>query len=295
FTWVARERGLRSGRIPLLPLTTLATLALAAWFGFNGYPYRPGSRRPPGVGLSGNIPVGAADYLEANGVRGAVFNSYGAGPYLIWRLYPEVRVVMDSRNDVYGEDLYARYRRALRDPAALGEMLRQVDAAAVLLDWVGGGDLKTARLLRQSTDWRPVYFDDAALVYLRADGPHRELVERDGYALLDPARFRPGGLRPEEAPRALEESERAIRAGRAPAVARIMKVDALLALDRRAEALQEEARIRSQLPYIHTWLGDMHLALGDRERAATRYRQALALHPGWPGALRGLEASRVPR
>jgi hypothetical protein len=294
-TRVARERGLRAGRLPILPLAALAMLGLAAWFGWNGYPFRPGSRRPPGLGIAGNVPVRAADYLEANGVRGTVFNSYGAGPYLIWRLYPSIRVVMDSRNDVYGDDLYAGYRRALGDAAALDEMLRRLETAAVLLEWVGGKNLATARLLRRAGDWRPVYFDDAALVYLRSDGERRDLVERDGYALLDPARFRPGRLRPEEAPRALEEAERAVRASRGSAIALVMKVDALLALDRRAEALQEEARIQSQLPYIHSWLGDMHVALGDRERAAARYRQALALHPAWPAALEGLEATRRPR
>jgi len=49
------------------------------------------------------IPVAAAGYLSGIGMRGNVFNSYASGAYLIDRLYPAVRVAMDSRNDVYGK------------------------------------------------------------------------------------------------------------------------------------------------------------------------------------------------
>ena len=63
--------------------------------------------------------------IERNGIRGSSFNTYGAGAYLVFRLYPQVRVGMDSRNDVYGEELYAEYRRALLDPEALREVLNR--------------------------------------------------------------------------------------------------------------------------------------------------------------------------
>jgi len=65
------------------------------------------------------------------------------------KLYPAIRVAMDSRNDVYGEDLYAECKQKLRDTVVLGALLRRLDAAAVVLDWVGGKNLATARLLRK--------------------------------------------------------------------------------------------------------------------------------------------------
>jgi hypothetical protein len=293
-TWLAGDRVVRVARIPTLLVTALATIGLAGWFGLHGYPFRPGSRRPFGFGIVGNIPVLAADYLEANRVGGNLFNSYGVGPYLIYRLYPTVRVAMDSRNDVYGEELFLEYQRALRDPSALDRMLRRLEATAVVLDWVGGKNLATARLLRQVGPWVPVYFDDAAIIYMRADGDRRDLVERDGYTFLDPGRYRPGTLRPDDAPRALREAERAVLASRGSSIARVMRVEGLLALNRRAEASEEEARIESYLPYIHVFLGDMHLAQGDRKEAAARYRRALELSPGWPRALEGLQSSLVP-
>jgi hypothetical protein len=297
-TWLAGDRLARLDRPPIRLLVTLSTIAglsgLAGWFALNGYPYRPGSVRPFGFGVIGNTPVLAADYLEANGVRGNVFNSYGAGPYLIYRLYPSIRVAMDSRNDVYGEAIYDEYKKALVDPVALGALLQHLDAVAVVLDWVGGKNLPTARLLRRVGPWVPVSFDDAALVYMRADGEARGLVDRDGYALLDPAGYRPGAFRPEDAERALREAERAVAASRGSTIARVMKIDALLALGRRDDARGEEARLLAMppdLPYIYVFLGDLWLGSGDRETAGARYRKALDLAPGWGRALDGLRAS----
>ena len=73
-----------------------------------------------------------------------------------------------------------------------------------------------------------------------------------------------------------------------------MKMDALLAVGRREDALREEAQVlagRPALPYIYVFLGDMRLALGDRQAAADRYRQALEMAPGWGRAVEGLQAS----
>src|SRR5439155_278383 len=95
--------------------------------------------------------------------------------YLIYRLYPRIRVAMDSRNDVYGEELYGEYKRALRDSAALGSLLQRLQASAVVLGWVGGRNLATARLLRQVGPWVPVAFDDAA------DGDRQALEMAPGW------------------------------------------------------------------------------------------------------------------
>jgi tetratricopeptide (TPR) repeat protein len=281
-------------RLPVIMGTSVALVGLASWFMLNGYPFRPGDSRPFGLGISGNTPILAADYLEANGVRGNVFNTYGIGPYLIYRLYPAIRVAMDSRNDVYGEALYGEYKKALEDAATLGALLRRIEASAVVMDWVGGKNLRTARLLPTVGPWRPVYFDDVAIIYMTPDGSRRDLVARDGYSLLDPARYRPGGFRPEQAPEALEEAERAKRSSRGALIARVMRIDALCALGRRDEAFEEEARVLAsnpQLPDIYVFLGDIRLSLGDREGAAARYRRALDLSPGWSRALEGLRAA----
>src|SRR5262249_17866262 len=135
------------------------------------YPFRPGSRRTFGFGVGRNIPVAGADYLQANGVRGNALNTYAAGAYLVYRFYPEVRVGMDSRNDVYGADLYGDYMRGLTNPDALAALLKRFDPSFAFLDWARDPIEPTLAGLRAVGGWRLVYFDDLVVVLVREDGP----------------------------------------------------------------------------------------------------------------------------
>jgi tetratricopeptide (TPR) repeat protein len=287
-----QPRAERPGR-SLLPWIAAALLGLAGWYAWNGYPYGPGSRREFGLGLGRNIPVAAADYLEANAVRGNVLNTYSSGAYLVYRFHPAMRVAMDSRNDVYGEELYAEYKRALQIPESLQAMLRRIDARAIVLEWPRQGVVITAATIREMGGWIPVYFDDLAVVYVEAGGPLASMAERDGYTLLEPSLFRAGRIAAADSPRAVEEAKRAVLQSRSY-VARVLLVDALLASGRRREALDEEARIVAEDPplfFIHYHLGAIRLRLGDRREAAARFRRALALQPDSDAAHQGLESA----
>lgn len=293
-SWLAPGRRDRAWRRSLLPAMVVVLLALAGWFTTRGYAYSPSNRRPFGLGIGRNIPVAAADYLAANGVKGNAFNTYAYGAYLVYRFYPEVRVAMDSRNDVYGEDLYAFYNRALVDRVALAEMLRRIDAAVLFLEWTREGAPLTSEAVRGLGGWSLVYFDDETTVYLRDDGPWAATARRDRYALLDPALFRPGALAAEGAPAALREATRAADGRGVSYMARVMKVDALLALGREREAAAEEAGILSEDPRLHhiySYLGLVRLNRGFRREAAFLFRRALDLNPASAAARQGLQAA----
>jgi tetratricopeptide (TPR) repeat protein len=289
-TWVldapSRARGssrdgARERRI--LRWVTGLLAALAAWFALAGYPYSPSGRRAVGLGVGGSIPVAAADYLERTGVRGNGFNSYGSGAYLIYRFHPAVRVAMDSRNDVYGEALYAEYTRALVSAPDLERMLARIDASFLFIEWTQSGIAATAQAIHSVTGgWRPVYFDDVAVVYLREYGPYATIARRDRYDLLDPALFRPGTWSADEAATALRETDRAVHQSDGSYIARVMRIEALRGAGRTREARADEARIVAEDPplaHIHALLGLIHLARGENDEAAARLRRSLALNP----------------
>ena len=274
-----------------LPWVAAALAALALWFAAFGYAYGPGLRRKTGFGLGSNVPVAAAAYLRAIGMRGAVFNTYAAGAYLVYRLYPTVRVAMDSRNDVYGEDLYRLYARALTDADALDDLLKRLDAGAIVLEWPNRGMMTAAAAVHRLKDWTPVYFDDLTVIYLKDGGPWARVVARDAYALLDPALYRGGAtIRGDNAGRALQEAERALQQNRS-FIARVMRIDALAGSGRRSEAFEEERSILAEDPplfHIYTHLGWIRLGLGDSAGAAERFRRALRYQPDSQVARQGL-------
>ena len=56
-----------------------------------------------------NFPKASVDWLLANRPKGSLYNSYGWGGYLIWRLYPIYQVYIDGRADVYGDKFIFDY------------------------------------------------------------------------------------------------------------------------------------------------------------------------------------------
>ena len=61
---------------------------------------------PDGAGVDAR---GAADFVAAHGAGTRLFNSYGDGGYLIYRLAPRFKVTVDGRADVYGDRFIADY------------------------------------------------------------------------------------------------------------------------------------------------------------------------------------------
>jgi hypothetical protein len=76
-----------------------------------------GSREPariwstfrPEFGVAETLPAGAVDFLRREGRRGRLWNEYVWGGYLIWHLYPDLRVSIDGRMAVYGPERFKEH------------------------------------------------------------------------------------------------------------------------------------------------------------------------------------------
>jgi hypothetical protein len=64
--------------------------------------YNPYYDRPawPGTGLDPAMSRGAG-FVKQHGISGPVFNNFDVGDYLIYHLYPDIRVFVDSRPEAY--------------------------------------------------------------------------------------------------------------------------------------------------------------------------------------------------
>ena len=55
------------------------------------------------------FPVAAVDYVEKRNLPGPLLAPDDWGGYLIYRLYPGKKVVVDDRHDLYGEQFLKGY------------------------------------------------------------------------------------------------------------------------------------------------------------------------------------------
>ncbi len=111
------------------------------------------------------FPADAVTFFEHNRPAGQIFNAYPFGGYLIWRLYPEYRVYVDGRADLYGDSFLTHFNEMYDgqvDPQP--EFLRR-DIRIVLVE----PSAPIANLLRITRGWRKFYQDGLAVIYVRAD------------------------------------------------------------------------------------------------------------------------------
>lgn len=133
---------------------------------------------PKGIGLTPQrFPTEAVARLQSTGYRGNIYNADQFGGYLIWSFYPERRVLVDGRNELY-HTLLPEEANARRDSRAWSALLRKyridlaVDEHRAPIETL---DAKTGqkRMMPASLafwpqrEWALIAYDDVAMVFAR--------------------------------------------------------------------------------------------------------------------------------
>jgi hypothetical protein len=119
------------------------------------------------------MPVEAVHYLQAQKLPGPVLSPDYWGGYLIYRLYPETKVVVDDRHDLYGEEFLKSYLKMMKVQPGWKEFLQEHEVRCLVL----AREAVLANLLLEMqmqtpierTGWIQVYGDDTAVVLVRAE------------------------------------------------------------------------------------------------------------------------------
>jgi hypothetical protein len=109
------------------------------------------------------FPAAAVEFIRNQKSPQPIFNEYIWGGYLIWRLYPDYRVYIDGRADVYGDTLVEEWLETHDGKAKWREPLDHHGIRTVLVK----PDAALASLLRQDSGWQKVFEDKQAVVFIR--------------------------------------------------------------------------------------------------------------------------------
>ncbi len=129
-------------------------------------------------------PVKAANFIISHDLRGNMYNVYEWGGYLIWRLAPERQVFTDPRDlfkDIGVESalLNDAYTRQIAGMPAWKSIVqaRGIEYMVIPVAWETGPLLPLFSALIRDNDWRPVFCDTDAVIFVR-DSPVNEGVIR---------------------------------------------------------------------------------------------------------------------
>jgi hypothetical protein len=114
------------------------------------------------------FPVAAVDYLEKHDAQGPLVSPDYWGGYLIYRLYPRVRMVVDDRHDFYGEQFLKSYLKMVHVEPGWQDFLQQHQAESVVVP----RNSALANILAETSGWQSIYSDDVASVFVRTTAKH---------------------------------------------------------------------------------------------------------------------------
>lgn len=130
-------------------------------------------------------PQRLATFIRETGIAGRAFNDYDWGGYLVWSLYPESRLFIDSRNlDPTTYDHWLKIRwispRPLDGRYEYESLLDRYGVEYVVQKNFSRSGLTEplARSLLRRGDWIPVYQDDLGYVLVRDLPKYRAIIDQ---------------------------------------------------------------------------------------------------------------------
>jgi hypothetical protein len=144
--------------------------------------------RIPNVGAADELyyPAGATDYLAAHRFAGNVMTPFVTGAFVSWKLYPAVKVGMDSRYEVaYPPEAVAENVRLYAGGEGWEQIIDEYDTHAILVPaWSPLNQLLLAEAT-SAAGWHRVYRDDGYALFARSDrAAGLPVTDRTGEAII---------------------------------------------------------------------------------------------------------------
>jgi hypothetical protein len=115
--------------------------------------------------VAARFPERAVTFLSQQHIAGPVLNHYDWGGYMIWRLYPQYKVFIDGRADVYGDTLMHDFASTYSLTDDWRAPLDRWQIRSIILP----PDAPLITALQHSASWKKVYSDSQATILTRAD------------------------------------------------------------------------------------------------------------------------------
>ena len=122
-----------------------------------------------GFGISHMLPVAEAEFLASARLGDRLYNLFDGGGYLLWRLYPQYRVMTDSRSFPYLAWFDDQYKFSMGD--SFDDFLKRYPADVALIDLLHAS---ARRNFLKSPDWRLVYYGPTAAVFVKRTVPYAD-------------------------------------------------------------------------------------------------------------------------
>jgi hypothetical protein len=112
------------------------------------------------------FPVEAAEVIAKRNIREPIFCPDQWGGYLIYRLYPQTKVLVDDRHDLYGDQFFKNYLKVVFVQPEWEKLLDEKKVNWILVQ----KNSSLGTILGQTPGWKLIHEDQTAMLFLREGG-----------------------------------------------------------------------------------------------------------------------------
>jgi hypothetical protein len=119
-------------------------------------------------------PVEAVEFLKRENIPGNMFNKDEFGDYIIYAAWPNYKVFIDGRVEIHGPEGLMDFLKVARIKPGMDEVFKKYD-----INWIifsSGSSL--SHFLLQSDDWKLIYSDVVANIFIRNTTENQGLIEK---------------------------------------------------------------------------------------------------------------------
>lgn len=118
--------------------------------------------------------MAALNFLRVNQIKGNMFNNDEFGDCVIYTSHQQYKVFIDGRLDMYGSDKMREYSRVMGFEPGWESILEKYKMTWIFFDT----DSALARFLTVNTDWKLIYSDKVASIFVRNIPMYKTLIEK---------------------------------------------------------------------------------------------------------------------
>lgn len=122
-------------------------------------------------------PVEAVNFLKKVSLKGNMFNDDEFGDYIIYSAHPQYKVFIDSRVDMYGVDHFKDYLTMIYFEPGWENIIEKYSINWMILD----ADSIFSRHLMGRNDWKLIYSDKVANIFVRNIGENQDFLRDYGH------------------------------------------------------------------------------------------------------------------
>ncbi len=158
-------------------IDTGTKMAVNGYFDFDTY-----KRKSEFWGVSErSFPYHAVNFLVKNHIKGNFFNDFNSGAYLIGRCFPNIKVYMDGRTEEYGGKFFEHYQKIWNQGDKkdfLADAAKYNITGAFLNNNNQYIPPKVLKMFYELPDWKIVYFDYDAVIFLKNTPLNKPWIDR---------------------------------------------------------------------------------------------------------------------